>query len=225
VTRVKLILEGQTERAFIVDVLAPYIDDRTEGQVVLVPSVLITAVGARSFRGGTGHDYGIVKRNALRALDEGGADWVSSMLDVFRFPSKGRPWSVAPKPADPLEWVKQLEQQFARDVGDRRFRPYLCLHEFEALLFSSPQAIADVVEALRPHLDELRSLVAAMGSPEHINDGPDTAPAKRLTIWAGNAYRKPLHGVAICRAIGVDAMRKQCKHFDEWVQWLLAPSP
>jgi hypothetical protein len=71
----------------------------------------------------------------------------------------------------------------------------------------------------------MRELVAAKGSPEHINDGPDTAPAKRLAAWAGGAYRKPLHGVAICGAIGVDAMRKHCTHFNEWVQWLLAPAP
>jgi len=146
------------------------------------------------------------------------------MLDVFRSPTKNRPWTVSPRPADPLAWALRLEEEFAKDVGDWRFRPYLCLHEFEALLFASPDAIADVVSALDPFRGEMHSLLRAKGSPEHINDGPMTAPAKRLDAWVGAAYRKVRHGFLISEAIGVDAMRASRKHFDRWVTGLLAPT-
>lgn len=223
-TRIKLVLEGPTEREFVVHLLAPYVAEASGGAVQLIPTVLITSIAAQTWRGGTGHDYALVKRNVLRAIQEGGADHVSTMLDVYRFPSRNRPWNVTPRPADPLEWVQRLEEAFARDVGDRRFRPYLCLHEFEALLFSSPDAIADQVPALHPHRAAMRSLVAANNSPEHINDGPTTAPAKRLDAWASGRYRKPLDGLAISRAIGVETMRARCRHFDRWVEWLANPA-
>lgn len=221
--RVKLVLEGPTEREFVVHLLAPYISEKSGGAVQVIPSVLITSIANQTFRGGTGHDYALVKRNVLNALREGGADRFSSMLDVFRFPTKNRPWTVTPRPSDPLVWVERLEEEFARDVDDWRFRPYLCLHEFEALLFTSPDAIADAVDALSPHREAMHSLLAAKSSPEHINDGPTTAPAKRLDAWAKGAYRKPLHGLSISRAIGVEAMRARCRHFDRWVAWLTAP--
>lgn len=220
--RVKLILEGQTEREFVRDVLGPYVIERTGGRVHLITAVLITSVAERTYRGGTGRDYAVVRRNILHALASGGADAFSSMLDVYAFPTKNRPWDVSPRPADPLDWVLQLEEKLQADINDWRFHPYLCLHEFEAVLLTSPEHLAREVPALAPHLAEMRSLVYAKGSPEHVNDGPTTAPAKRLDRWSNGTYRKPLHGLLVARAIGIDSMRSVCRHFDAWVSWLLS---
>lgn len=224
-TTVKLVLEGPTEREFVVKVLGPYVAESTGGAVRLIPSVLITSVSAQTYRGGTGHDYKIVRGNVARAIGEGGADRFSTMLDMFRFPTKNRPWTVTPRPADPIVWAQRMEEEFARDIGDYRFRPYLCLHEFESLLFTAPEVLAEKVPALACALDEMLSLLAAKASPEHINDGAKTAPSKRLDAWAAGAYRKPLHGFQVASAIGVDAMRGRCRHFNRWVEWLLSPTP
>lgn len=221
-TRVKLVLEGQTEREFVRDVLGPYVAERTDGRVQLITAVLITSVTERTHRGGTGHDYALVRRNIINVLRGGGAEAFSSMLDVYRVPTKNRPWDVAPRPADPLAWVARLEERFRDDIGDWRFRPYLCLHVFEAMLLTSPDHLVREVSALAPHLDEMHSLLRARGTPEHINDGPDTAPAKRLDRWSGGAYRKPLHGLSVSRAIGIDEIRRACLHFNDWVTWLLS---
>lgn len=70
--RVKVILEGQSEREFLTRSLGPYVSEKTAHEVLLVPSVLITSVGERTHRGGHTRDYGIVKRNVSRAVAEGG---------------------------------------------------------------------------------------------------------------------------------------------------------
>jgi hypothetical protein len=63
--------------------------------------------------------------------------------------------------------------------------------------------------------------VNGVGSPEEINDGPETHPSKRL---AGlfPTYRKPLDGPQIAGRIGLPAIRAACKHFDAWLAKLEA---
>jgi hypothetical protein len=69
----------------------------------------------------------------------------------------------------------------------------------------------------------MRAAVAACPTPEHVNDGADTAPSKRLERWSGKAYDKVGAGLEIARLIGIDSMRSACPHFDQWVCWLLDP--
>jgi hypothetical protein len=122
--RVKLVLEGHTERDFVLRLLRPYIAEKTGSQVELVPSTLITSISSQTYRGGHANDYNIIKRNIRRSMDEGGAARWSSMLDVYRFPVKNCPWRVAPN-ADPHRWVRELEGAFARDIDNWRFHPLL----------------------------------------------------------------------------------------------------
>ncbi|MEO1765387.1 MAG: DUF4276 family protein, partial [Cyanobacteria bacterium J06629_18] len=53
-------------------------------------------------------------------------------------------------------------------------------------------------------------------SPEHINDSPVTAPSKRILACC-SGYEKPLHGSLIAIDIGLDTIRKQCRHFNQWL--------
>ena len=52
-------------------------------------------------------------------------------------------------------------------------------------------------------------------NPEDINNGPETAPSKRLIniidYKKGEALREILLG------IGIEEMRKQCPHFNRWI--------
>jgi len=88
------------------------------------------------------------------------------------------------------------------------------------LLFSAPHAFggwfdkAGVVAALT-------SVRAQFASPEHINDGRDTAPSKRILELCDD-YDKVMHGSLIALDIGLDAIRKECPRFDAWVQRLEA---
>ncbi|MDB9308677.1 DUF4276 family protein [Aphanizomenon sp. CS-733/32] len=64
--------------------------------------------------------------------------------------------------------------------------------------------------------DILQSERDLFPSPEHINDGPITAPSKRIKKCCP-FYDKPLHGSLIAMDIGLDVIRQHCQHFDKWL--------
>jgi len=111
--------------------------------------------------------------------------------------------------------VRHLESELAQDVNHYRFLPYLSLHEFEALLFASPAKIGGIA----PESDiekELMSIKGAFASPEEINDDPRTHPAARISSLIP-AFRKLPHSPIIAGRIGIEQIRKECKHFDTWL--------
>ena len=108
----------------------------------------------------------------------------------------------------------------AKEIGSVRFLPFVMMHEFEALLFSDCGAFCRSVDRveLEPQLAKIR---AGFASPEQINDSPQTAPSKRIEALMPR-YRKPLDGVNAARAIGLDRMRAECPHFNDWLERLVA---
>ena len=54
-------------------------------------------------------------------------------------------------------------------------------------------------------------------SPEYIDGGFDTSPSHRLRRLIFN-YSKPINGKNLAKEIGIDRMRAECKHFNEWLQ-------
>jgi hypothetical protein len=62
----------------------------------------------------------------------------------------------------------------------------------------------------------LEQIGAGFSSPEEIDEGPDTAPSKRIRrIFPG--YQKPFHGPMVAVAIGLDLVRARCPHFADWL--------
>ncbi len=106
----------------------------------------------------------------------------------------------------------------ASQLGSRfdcsRFFPYIQMHEFEALLFSDPKVLAEGLELAddRP----IRHITAQFQSPEEINDSQHTAPSKRIPELKPR-YGKVTDGGRISQKIGLEAMRAQCPHFNEWI--------
>jgi hypothetical protein len=140
------------------------------------------------------------------------------MIDVYALPSDFPALIEGRKKTDAKEKVALLEKAFKDDIGRQNFVPYLQLHEYEALLFSdtttcdSGLKLFDGVSRLKK-LDEIRE---QFESPEHIDEGPNTAPSKRLK-GLFPSYDKLLFGPLITATIGLQKLREQCEHFDEWV--------
>jgi hypothetical protein len=112
--------------------------------------------------------------------------------------------------------VAHLEQALSHDIDHPKFVPYLAVHEFEALLFAAPEEIAARL-AQEGVADDLRTVKSRFTSPEEIDD--KKPPSKCiLTLLPG--YRKPLHGPLITQAIGLQRIRAECGHFDEWLSKL-----
>jgi hypothetical protein len=113
--------------------------------------------------------------------------------------------------------VQFLEGEFAKDISDIRFVPYLSLHEFEALLFSDGNQIVSFLKqrgASRKGLDKLKAIALP---PEEIDD--QCPPSKRIKDAFGG-YQKVTDGILVAQKISVDTMLERCPHFRQWVETL-----
>lgn len=101
----------------------------------------------------------------------------------------------------------------------QRFIPYVQLHEFEGLLFSDIEVLrrnfmADEIDMLK-----IEKAVQLASSPEDINNGPNTAPSKRLED-AISGYNKVVYGVCLAEEIGLGTIRAKCRRFNHWIEML-----
>ncbi len=92
--------------------------------------------------------------------------------------------------------------------------------EFEALLFSDSEALAAEMSIDE---EEVVAVITECGEPEHINNGQETAPSKRLDGWAPyGKFAKTTKGIAIAHRIGIPKMREMCPLFNGWLEQLEA---
>jgi hypothetical protein len=140
-------------------------------------------------------------------------------LDYYGLPEDfpGKAEMAHRKFKNPYERVTYLEEKFAEDIDDRRFLPYIMLHEFEAVLFIDLAALEKVV-GVSPDFRALGDW-QLFSSPEEMNDGKDTHPSARLGK-AYRGYRKVLHGSQAVMRIGLERIREKCPHLDEWIRKL-----
>jgi hypothetical protein len=121
-------------------------------------------------------------------------------------------------PRAKVEHVEQALQSYFANEG--RFLPFVMLHEFEALLFADPSALVQVTLAPGAEL-ALRKIRDTFSSPEDIDDGPETAPSKRIEKLIPT-YRKAVHGPQAARRVGLSGLRACCPHFGDWLSSLEA---
>lgn len=141
----------------------------------------------------------------------------TTMIDLYALPKDfpGRS-GLTRDPGNPTPFVEALEQAFAKDIDDPRFVPYIQLHEFETLLFSDPEAFRISFEGCDKAVENLQKIVESHASVEHIDDGPTTAPSKRI-LEEIRSYSKVLNGPDIAEFIGLDTLRRSCPHFHGWI--------
>lgn len=215
--RVHGLVEGQTEETFVRDVLQPHLSPRG---VYLTPIIAATkrVKSGGKFRGGI-VSFAQFRRDMNLLLGDTSATAVTTMIDFHALPRDFPGFSTLPPRATVHERARHLERELSDHFPDRRFFPYLSLHEFEALLLTRPEEIERALGGqIAPKLAEA---VAVGGSPEEVDDGEETHPAARIERLAP-AYRKALHGPIIAKRIGLEAMRRVCRHFDAWISRLEA---
>ncbi len=219
-----IVVEGATEQTFVRDVLAPW--SAPKG-IYLYPVL----IGKPGHKGGdvrfdrAGNDIGTL-------LKQRNDTFISTMFDYFRidsnWPGKAEIRQIqqrggtltAVQKAELLESAMHAEiiRMFPGCNAENRFIPYIEMHEFEALLFSAPEILA---EKTGIDVSLIRSVTDEYENPEEINDHPEKAPGKRLeTLNSG--YRKVAMGKTVSETIGIDAIRRKCPHFSNWLTKLLA---
>ena len=215
--RLHITAEGQTEESFVNDTLKPHL--ASYGVYADVRRVLTGKKHGKLYRGGM-TNYAKAKNDIVRWLKEerGNGDVAfSTMFDLYALPEDFPGFTEAKRLNNPYQKVAAIEEAFARDIDDYRFIPYIQLHEFEALLFVNPQLFEieyfDTPEAI----DELQKIAEKFANPELIDQGPETAPSKRIIkVLPDYENNKPAVGSMIAHEIGIDELRKACAHFNEW---------
>lgn len=216
--RLHLVVEGQTEQAFVRDVLAPHL---AQFHVFADARCVETARKRdRILRGGLG-GYARPKRDLLSWMrqDRHREAFFTTMFDLYALPEEFPGCAEAAAKSDPYERVAVLEDRLRRDLGHPRdqFIPYIQVHEFEALLFSAPEKFDAAFPSDKPKVDELTRTVARFESPEHID--LDTPPSRRI-LAVFPSYDKVQDGPILALEVGLEAIRGKCRHFGKWLRRL-----
>ena len=220
--RLYLFAEGQTEQTFADIVLCPHL---ANFGVYLTNIILIAHARKKGkvHRGG-GRAYQPMRDDIERMMrSDNSADvYFTTMIDLYAIPAEFPGRAEAEKlRSTPEKRVEALEQAFAEDMDDTRFIPYLQLHEYEAILFAEPAKFRILYPQHEAAIAKIEAIADTFATPEAINDGPETAPSKRL-IAALPAYNgaKPIAGPLIAEAIGLATIRARCPHFHTWLSHL-----
>jgi hypothetical protein len=217
--RLYVFAEGQTEQTFANTLIKPHL---YQYNVFMNPPILIAHAKKKGqvHRGG-GRNYTPMKNDILRFLkQEKSLDvFFTTMIDLYAicpgFPGLAEAELMS---QDPLKKVAFLEQKFADDINDRRFIPYIQLHEYEAYLFSDPSCFEYLSDGNIDKITALQKIANAYKTPELINDGLQTAPSKRIIAqFPSYGKAKSTFGPQLAARIGLPVIRRACYHFNQWL--------
>lgn len=215
-----ILVEGQTEEAFVNRVLRPSLSE-----LYLQPIIVKTSrAGQKAYKGGTVR-YHEFRKQIARLLEDPLASVITTMIDYqglgHDFPGRDEARSLPPE-----NRAAHVQSSMWSDLNHSRYLPFVCLHEFEAFLISSPEEVARALQI--PEIaDRLHGILKRYGgNPEAINDSPAGSPSGRIETLCeelgGSAkrYQKRVNGEIIAERIGLPTIRSHCSHFDTWVRVL-----
>lgn len=204
------LVEGRTEETFINQVLQPHL----RGHDLWLQPVVLTAkqmAAGHKVTGGVS-TWSKIERELRNLLGDTDVVAVTTVLDYHAFPSDAPGMANRPGGGPQLR-VEHVEAALARELSDRRFVPHLSLHEFEALVLSGPQAVADLCSNAAVN-QRLSDVLSRYGDAEHVNE---TDPPSKWLQDAWEGYEKPLHGPLVAEEVGLAGLRQACPHFAAWV--------
>ena len=211
------IVEGKTEQDFIRKILAPYL----AGKSVFITPIQVNKPGSK----GGDVKFSRVKNDIDNFLKQRSDTVITTFLDlyglkewpdldgIFREQNHENMINKLYESTD-----KALKDVFDDYTVEQRIIPFFSIYEFEALLFSNPEKLA---EKLNCSKDLIINILAECGEPEKINNSPHTAPSKRLDVLSiRKKFKKTTQGIAIASDIGIDEMREKCPQFNFWLNRL-----
>ena len=211
--RIFIIVEGQTEEAFVKEVLLPYLNDH---QVYNVTPIIIHT-NTKHYKGGF-VNYAHLQNDIQSLLKSEGHDvFVTTFVDFFRIPNTIPQYNEITRKGTHLEQVEKMQESIDKNINDHRFSSYIQLHEFEALLFSSNKGF---VKWMSGKHTETGEIIKSFPNPEEINTSINGAPSKRLLAIQPN-YDKVMQGNLIAIEVGIKQMLVKCPRFSKWVEMLI----
>jgi len=216
--RLYLTVEGQTEQAFVREVLGPHL---SAFHVFVWPP---RCTGPHGRQGGRIPQGGLLRTFAPALKDM--RHWLqeqrspdarfSMMVDLYALPRDVPGHAAAMAFADPCAQAEILEAALANEIKDQRFIPYIQVHEFEALLLAGPEKFTERFERREKQIAMLLAECNQFASLELINDGHQTHPKARIKKYFAD-YGERVDGPLLAQAIGLPQIRQKCPHFDRWL--------
>lgn len=222
-----ILCEGQTEEKFVKEVLRSHLPN-----TVCKTQILETNHKGKQ-RGGM-LSYQQVHRDLTRWMRSvmgrtSETHYFTTMVDFYRLPADFPSYADAMKQPNASAKVATLEAAFGDDIQYTRFIPYIQLHEFEALVFCGLSHLKREYPKAAKEIEKLDSLLqnTYTGNPEDINNSVETAPSKRIikALEKYYHYNKVKSGVSAVSQVGIDNLRKQCAHFNDWITKLEGLQP
>jgi len=205
--------EGQTEESFINEILYPYF---LNIGIYVFPIICSTKRSTnKKYKGGVA-SYEKIKNELKNICRQHKNEMVTTMFDYYGMPTDTP--SIECSEVDLLKRMEIIEGAINSDIGEQNCIFHLMLHEFEALLFSEPQAFFLIggEGAVRA----VQEICNCYETPEHINNSVETAPSKRIERIIPN-YAKVKNGVLLSQDIGIDKMMAVCPHFKKWIETII----
>jgi len=221
-TRLLILVEGQTEEVVVKQILAPHLE---RCGVYIIPTVVYTKhnPSGRDSRGGA-TSWGKIRKDLLNLMRDKNA-WVTALFDFYRLANDFPDLKSLKSQGSAHDKVAALQNRFSQELNHRKFIPFLALHEIEAWLFSDPDIVAGHYEK-NGIATELRTMVKKSGGAELLNDTKETSPQARINKivqkYTKKSYKKTSHGPTILKKIGVERIRTACPHFNAWLERLEA---
>lgn len=208
------LVEGPTEKIFISDILVPHLAQRG----VFMKPIIISKPGQK----GGDVKFARVKNDIELHLKQRSDTFLTLFVDYYGIKNDWPGLKEAKEQSTPKRKAERINSATKARVNElfrdwdseRRFIPYVSMHEFEALLFSEPQKLAEQLNVSQSKIDEILS---DCGEPENIDDSPQTAPSKRLENLS-DRFKKTSTGIMIAKAIGLTKIRERCPLFTNWLR-------
>ena len=212
----RVVVEGQSEDRFVRETLIPHLWAHGVNASSTIVGKLVAQRRGHRVRGGGHYQHW---RDDLRQMfrDTRPELRVTTLFDLYGLPNDFPAYLQHRSDADTARRCGALELALGADIGDRRLIPYIQRHEFEALVLASLHELREAYDD-PTQLGGIEQLESAIGNqaPEDINDGPTTAPSKRLAALIPG-YSKTLHGPEAIKATGLATVRASCPRFDAWL--------
>lgn len=218
---VTVLAEGQTEKMFLRDVIKPHLVDCG----VSLEIILAT-------KGGGGITFKVLRKQIEKYLSK--RTYITTAIDLYGIDSKWPGYSEVKKLSntgaeiDSLKIGRRMKDSTREAIkieGNKRnrswdlsyFIPYFQIHEFEAILFSDIEVLAEYIQ-LKPTKKITKNIKRL--KPEQINDNKTNAPSKRIERFCKTSkfsYDKKVDGIEIAKKIGLEKIREKCPNFNRWV--------
>ncbi len=215
-----VLVEGQTESIFVKNILAPYLGRKNIGMTPIVVS--------KPGQNGGDIRFDRVRNDIEKHLKQRSDTYLTLLIDFYgikRWPDydaakmQETAWQKA------RAFLESTKYHLINELPDlnvqQRFIPYVSMHEFEALLFSDVDILS---QSLGISAENVEAVLTECGSAENINDTPETIPSRRIE-HLNSHFKKTSSGIAIAEKIGIEAMRKACPIFNDWLIRIESLSP